>query len=835
KIVAAGSHARSYARIASMLTSGIGAPPEHQVFCRLDGTMVDVEVSSVRCTYRGRPAIQVMARDITARLAAEQALRASEERYRQQAIEAARIRSALDRDKHLLEMIAFDQPLAAIMHELCVRVEAELGAKAHCSIVLLEPDGSRIRVIAAPTLPQAFTDAIAGLAIGPQAGSCGTAIYWKKPVIVSDIANDPLWQPYRDLALPHGLRACWSTPIQNAAGQVLGAFGVYYDEVCAPTAEHLRFVDNTIHLAGVAIQKDRVERSLQESEAQHRMVVHSLHEGIVVQNRIGLILTCNPSAERILRLAPGSAIGMRRGTYFRRILDEEGREIPREELPSFKVFQTGEPILGLVLAIEMMDGALVWLSENVLPVRYGGESEPSAVLLSFTDITAVKEAQRRLTFLATHDTLTGLPNRGAMNEQLQQALVQAAQSQQKLALLFLDLDRFKHVNDTSGHDAGDRLLKTVAERLATCVRPADLLARLGGDEFVLMVTEFDDTAHIDALAQRILRTIAAPFDLHGYEYHLGVSIGVALYPDDGTDAAALLRAADAAMYLAKETGRHNVQFFTQPLNQRLQRRYLLEKYLRHALERHEFTLHYQPKVDLTSGRIVGAEALLRWQCEAVGPVTPADFIPIAEETGLIVPIGEWLLEEACRQAVQWRADLYPGLRMAVNLSARQFQDAQLVPMVTTILARTGLPPAALELEITESLLMIDSDKLLPIFDALTSLGISFSLDDFGTGYSSLSYLQRFPLANLKIDRSFISGIPHHRDSVALTLAIIAMARSLTLRVTAEGVEDRSQMDFLRHAGCEEMQGFYFSRPVPPAQFALLQQATPSASNPVITR
>ena len=364
--------------------------------------------------------------------------------------------------------------------------------------------------------------------------------------------------------------------------------------------------------------------------------------------------------------------------------------------------------------------------------------------------------------------------------------------------MFLDLDRFKHVNDTSGHDAGNELLQTVVTRLAACAGTEHLLARLGGDEFVILVEGFVEISGLSQLAQQILQTMAEPFRLNGYEFYLGVSIGISLFPEDVRDATTLLRAADAAMYLAKESERHNAQFFTATLNQRIEHRYLLEKHLRHGLEHKQFSLYYQPRIDLQSGRIVGAEALLRWDVEGVGPVGPigpADFIPIAEETGLIVPIGQWVLEQACQQAVLWRAALFPDFLMAVNLSPRQFQDRHLPDMIRETLIQTGLPASALELEITESLLMIESENLLPIFSSLTALGVRFSLDDFGTGYSALSYLQRFPLSTLKIDLSFISGTPHNRDSVALTLAIIAMARALQLRVTAEGVEQRSQMDF----------------------------------------
>ena len=565
------------------------------------------------------------------------------------------------------------------------------------------------------------------------------------------------------------------------------------------------------------------EVALRVSEDRYRSVVSCLTEGVVMQSRDGEVLACNPSAERILRMAPNTLVGWRRGTYFKRVINESGVALVGLDLPTECVLRTGQPMLDLVVGVEMMDGVMVWLSENVLPIQNPGETQPSAVLISFTNITVIKDAQQRLKHMATHDSLTGLPNRAFLTERLTHTLELARRADQRVAVLFLDLDRFKSVNDAVGHERGDQLLQTVAERLAACTRDTDTLARLGGDEFVILAQGFDETAYVTLLADRILKAVAEPFLLEENEYFLGVSIGIAVYPDDGEDGATLLRCADSAMYYAKDSGRNGYQFFTAELSARNQRRYLIEKNLRRAVVRDEFLLHYQPKVDLQSGRIVGAEALIRWNDPHAGLVVPDAFIPIAEETGLIIPIGKWVLEQACRQMAAWRAQWMPQLQLAVNLSARQFQDENLVAIVAETLSRTGLPAAALVLEITESLLMGDTAKLMPVFDALTGMGVRFSIDDFGTGYSSLSYLQRFPISNLKIDRSFISGIPGNRDSVALTQAIIAMARTLEMSVTAEGVEQPSQMEFLKQAGCDEMQGFYFSRPVAADRFALLLQ------------
>lgn len=814
--------AKSQARMTQMLGSGQPAPSVEQKYVRRDGQVIDVEVRSAPFIYEGKPAIQVLARDITSRKAAEEALHFSEERHRLAAQEATRAKDSLHHEKIILEMIALDEPLKDILREVCLGIEWIVG-QICCAISLLDASGKHIQVVAAPSLPVAYIDAMQGMAIGTQAACCGTAICLNQPVIAGDIASDSMWKTLRDTALAHGLRACWSVPVRAASGAVLGALDVYYAEPQLPSKDDLNFVSNITHLVGVAVQKDRVERSLHESEERYRSVVNCLAEGIMVQSRDGTIVACNPSAERILRVPPGSAVGSA-GMNLRRMFAEDGSEILPEQLPSRVALRTGEAILNLTMGVETADGATVWVSQNVLPIRQAGEQDVSSVLVSFTDVSAVKEAQQRLQFLASHDSLTGLPNRAFLVDRLAHALSMAQRQKHQVALLFLDLDRFKHVNDTVGHEAGDQLLQTVTARLSACIRETDTLARLGGDEFVVLAEGFDDASYLTGLAERMLGAISEPFHLRGYEYYLGVSIGISVYPDDGEDGNTLLRCADSAMYAAKEGGRNNYQFYTQELNARSQRRYHLEKNLRHALVSEQFVVYYQPKIDLQSGRIIGAEALLRWQNPESGLVSPVDFIPVAEETGLIVPIGRWVLEQACRQAAAWRAHLAQDLRIAVNLSPRQFQDEGLVEAVGQALQSAGLPAQALELEITESLLIGESDKLLPMFDALVSLGVAFSLDDFGTGYSSLSYLQRFPISNLKIDRSFINDIPGNRDSVALTQTIIAMANALTLTVTAEGVEEELQMRFLTDAGCHEMQGNYFSEPIAAADFERLLAA-----------
>ncbi len=436
-------------------------------------------------------------------------------------------------------------------------------------------------------------------------------------------------------------------------------------------------------------------------------------------------------------------------------------------------------------------------------------------------ILANQRAEKQIKHLAYHDTLTGLPNRVLFHDRLQQALSHAVREEHPMGVMFLDLDRFKIINDTLGHDVGDELLKAVSQRLINCIRQGDTVVRLGGDEFTIIlpvITKAEDAAFV---AQKILVTLAEPFLLNHQELHITSSIGISLYPNDGTNTQTLIKNADIAMYRAKDLGKNNYQFYTADMNSRALETINLENALRHALERNELLLHYQPQIDIRTGRIVGVEALVRWQHPEFGLVSPVKFIPIAEETNLIIPIGEWVLRTACEQGVRWRELGLPVWRMAVNLSARQFRHQDLLQPIRRILQETGFDPHHLELEITESLIMQGAGKTIAILEALDEMGIRLSLDDFGTGYSSLSYLKRFPIDTVKIDRSFVRDIHTDPNDAAITSAIIAMAHSLRLSVIAEGVETEEQLAFLRERNCNEYQGYYFSKPLPAEQIERL--------------
>jgi len=431
--------------------------------------------------------------------------------------------------------------------------------------------------------------------------------------------------------------------------------------------------------------------------------------------------------------------------------------------------------------------------------------------------------------MATHDHLTGMPNRVLFNEELQRALARAERHARPVTLFFMDLDRFKNINDTLGHQFGDRVLQEAAKRLSGCVREGDIIARLGGDEFVLLVEELGDPPALTEIARKLLTAVADLGTIDGQDLNISLSIGICAYPADGRDAKTLLAGADIAMYRAKDQGRNGYCFYSAELQSHTPEKLALEAGLRHGLERQEFRIHYQPKIDMASGEITGVEALLRWQHPEKGLLLPEKFIHLAEETGLIVPIGLWTLREVCTRAKSWKEAGLPRMPVAVNLSAIQFSQEQLVPQLAEILESTGMDPEILELEITESMVMHDPEQAVKLMQNLRAMGVRLTIDDFGTGYSSLGYLKRFPINSLKVDRSFVRDLPHSSDDIAITRAVIAMAHSLQMNVIAEGVELKEQFDVLRKEGCDEFQG-YLCRP-PLTEDDLIRFVRESATRP----
>jgi diguanylate cyclase (GGDEF)-like protein/PAS domain S-box-containing protein len=458
------------------------------------------------------------------------------------------------------------------------------------------------------------------------------------------------------------------------------------------------------------------------------------------------------------------------------------------------------------------DGVEAAIEDSAAPIHDRSGQVTGAVMV-FHDVSTARALSLRMSYLAQHDSLTDLPNRILLNDRLAQAMALAYRCHQKLALLFLDLDHFKHVNDSLGHGIGDRLLTNVAKRLHDCVRSSDTVSRQGGDEFVVLLSQVMHERDAGVSAENILLVLSEPHHIDEHDIHITASIGIVTYPDDGADVETLLKNADFAMYQAKDHGRNNYQFFESSLNMNALERQAIERELRHAIERNEFELHYQPKMNLASGKIAGVEALIRWRHPLRGLMQPAQFISVAEEFGLIVSIGRWVLREGCRQAQAWQTEGHAPMRIAINVSAVELRAKGFVEGVRAVLKETGLDPGCLELELTETFLMQDSRSTSQVLEALKGMGVQLALDDFGTGYSSLSYMRRFPIDTLKIDQSFVRNLATDADDASIVSAVINMGSSLHMRVVAEGIETREQLAMLRDQQCPEGQGYLFSRPV----------------------
>jgi diguanylate cyclase (GGDEF)-like protein/PAS domain S-box-containing protein len=558
------------------------------------------------------------------------------------------------------------------------------------------------------------------------------------------------------------------------------------------------------------------EQALREAERSYRSLFDNAIEGIFRTTPDGRYLDANPALARIYGFATPQELVSSLHDIESQLYADPGR---REEF--MRIVKARGEISGFESRVYRKNGDTIWISENARAV-FDDEGRVLHYEGTVEDITERRQNQARIEQQANYDSLTGLANRSLLNDRLQQAIYTAASYGARLAVVFVDLDRFKYVNDTLGHDVGDRLLQVMAERLTAAVAESDTVARLGGDEFVLLLHGHAGPDTVAAVLERLLPTVAAPLRYGQNDLDVTCSIGVALYPDDGTDSATLLKHADSAMYRAKEQGRNNFQFFTEDLNRAMKERFDLESQLRRGLERGQFELHYQPRVDLTTRKIIGAEALLRWHVPGRGLVSPATFIPVAEEIGIIGQISEWVLHAACVQNKRW---LDAGLScvVSVNVSPQQFRGDGLLPLIKNALADSGLDPGCLEIEITESTVMDAGERMVETLHAIKKLGVHIAIDDFGTGYSSLSYLKRFPVDRLKVDRSFVQHMDDADDAV-IVRAIIALGHNLGLKVLAEGVETEEQLAFLHANGCDELQGYLISKPVSAWQMTKLLTA-----------
>jgi diguanylate cyclase (GGDEF)-like protein/PAS domain S-box-containing protein len=544
-------------------------------------------------------------------------------------------------------------------------------------------------------------------------------------------------------------------------------------------------------------------------------------DAVLCTDVAGRITFLNLVAERTTGWTFQEALGRPRAEVMR-VLDGLGQEISRSATPlADDLDQTMH--LPPSWTLIRRDGIGIPIEGSAAPI-HDLDGRSNGAVIVFRDVSAAREISRQMVHSAEHDFLTGLPNRILLNDRLGQAIALAPRHGNQVVVLFLDLDGFKHINDSLGHSVGDKLLKSIADRLVACVRDSDTVSRQGGDEFVVLLSQVEKWEDTAVTARRMLQSLSEAHAIDAHELHVTASIGVSVFPEDGLDAETLIKNADTAMYQAKANGRQSYKFFKPAMSLRAVERQSVEEGLRRALERQELALHYQPKVNLRTGQIVGAEALLRWTHPVRGPVPPSEFIHVAEDCGLVLPIGRWVLREACLQAKAWALAGLPAATMAVNISACEFGADQFLEGVLATLEETALDPESLELELTESVLMKRAGSTESVLRALKNRGVKLAVDDFGTGYSSLSYLSKFPIDALKIDQSFIRQISTTPDETSLVAAVISLGRSLKLRVVAEGVENRHEMEFLQAHQCEEAQGFHFSRPVPPERFAELLAA-----------
>jgi diguanylate cyclase (GGDEF)-like protein/PAS domain S-box-containing protein len=716
---------------------------------------------------------------------------------------------------HIMERIAAGAPLAEILVAV-IDVAESHDTRIRGSVLLLDAQTRRLYHGAAPRLPREFIEAINGVEIGPAVGSCGTAAYLGRPVIVEDISSDPLWADYTDLALRNGFRACWSMPIVGSTGQVYGTFAVYSDAPRSPDQVEMELLKACSYMASVVIERERNVATLKENEQRFReqaSLLDKAQDAIFVVTMREEIIFWNKSAERLY------------GWTKKEVLGKSERELCCGNASVFdavadEVLHSGE--WRGELTVRRKNGTCFIVEGRSTLVR-DDNGAPQSILSIHTDITDRKAAQREIHKLAFYDSLTGLPNRQLLLDRLEHELMANSRAGSVGAVMFIDLDNFKVLNDTLGHDMGDLLLQQVAQRLSQTVREGDTVARWGGDEFVVVVGQLGMHAtgavgHADRIADQIRTSLRAPYDLNKYEHHTTPSIGIALFQGHAATVEELLKHADLAMYQAKAAGRNTIQFFDPQMQAAISARVAMESNMRRSLLDGDFLLYYQPQMD-RHGQVIGAEALLRWKHPQQGVIAPVQFIHLAEDTGLILPLGEWILDTACRQLAAWGTRQETAqIHMAVNVSARQFRHLDFVNQILKAIEKHGANPRRLKLELTESLLLDDVDGTAEKMNQLKAIGIEFSLDDFGTGYSSLSYLRRLPFGQLKVDQTFVRDVHANEGDATLVKTIITLGRNLGLKVVAEGVMTKSQFDFLDRCVCDAFQGYFFSEPLAPEHF-----------------
>ena len=705
---------------------------------------------------------------------------------------------------YMLEKITSSLSLPDILRDVVLRLEMIIPDSI-CSIMLTSEDGQRMRIGAAPHLPAAYCAEIDGLAIAPEVGSCGNAIATGKRTIAEDLHTHPFWAAYQPIIENAGLGACWSEPIFSSTNTVLGAFAIYHKKPATPQTFHFHLLQMAAHFIAIAVERKKSEGTLrklsQAVEQSSNAIIITDHRVNIEYVNAAFLKSSGKSLEEIIGKRP---------------------DLQQKNLPSASSYKA---------MLRTLRQGRSWYAELTHVDRLGIErtdfiqvspirdemGQVRHFLFVQEDITEKKRSEERIQYLAHFDALTGVANRTLLEERARFALGRAARSKEALAVVFFDIDHFKDINDSLGHSFGDALLVELSRRLVANLRAEDTISRLGGDEFVLLLPGIDATG-AEKVVHKLMELIKQIYRIGEIELNVTTSMGIAVYPNDGNNLETLSKNADAAMYRAKREGRNTFRFFTPEMQAWSARHLELVNALRHALERNQLSLQYQPQVSIATGEVIGMEALLRWHHPELGHLSPNEFIPVAEETGQILAIGEWVIRTALMQLKTWHQQGLKDLRMAVNLSAVQFRHGDLPESINRILQEIDINAKYLELELTESVAMNDPEGAIEIMNKLYERGVRMSIDDFGTGYSSLSYLKKFKVYKLKIDRSFVRDIHTDPEDKAIVSAVIGLAKSLGLRTIAEGVETAEQLDFLRQQGCVEVQGYYFSRPLSVVQF-----------------
>ena len=839
--------------------------------------------------------------------------------------------STIEKQNIILEKISHGLKLEQVLETIIFSVE-ELIDGVICSVFQYDHKDKSLSNGVGPNLPTEYLESINGVKIGPNAGSCGTAAFFGETVIVSDISVDPLWEGYRDLSLSLGLRACWSKPIFSSEKKLLGTFALYYHQPQKPSDHDLDILEKFTYLAGIAIERQRIE----EKHQKYELMAENITDLLLIVDPFCVIKYASPSYKTILGYDPLELEGTNGFQYispedleylqkrfgkFAKTKETDIKEInlihKNGDIIPFEV--TGIPVEGEKNKVENIvmiardirerkkieqalkeseeryrllvdhspEAILVHFGNEIVytnqsganmigidnPAKiigepidrflhpdyhpviqerlrrlYTGEAESiepieikiiksngeiidvevNSQIIKFNgqigiqsigrDITDRKKAESKIKFMAYHDNLTQLPNRVSFNQLLQKHFEIAKQENKNIGILFLDVDNFKDINDSIGHSSADYVLKMIAERVRNCLPSQAVLARISGDEFSILMPTINNSAEIEDIANNILDVFTYDFPLEERTIRVTVSIGMSMYPVGGNNPDELMISADLAMYIAKEKGKNTYQVFTNEIKRKFVKRRKLLEDLKYALIQNQFVIHYQPILNVDKNKINSVEALIRWNHPVLGLISPGEFIPLIEENNLIIPIGEWVLRNACQQVKQWQKQGFRGLGLRVNLSVKQFEQENFVDRVTGILHETEINPEFLELEITETILMHDSDRTIRILNQLKTLNVKIALDDFGKGFSSLSYLTHFPFDGLKIDRSFIRKMLIDEKSAAIVKVVMDLAHQLNLKVVAEGVETEEQLGFLVKNRCEEVQGFLINKPLSVQQF-----------------